>query len=128
MFLKVLMWIVIVLVIIAGVAMIVMTRGMADVKKVELKGLNLSGLPDGTYRGHFDGARWTNTLEVTVASEKITDIKVVSPPLYVDDDFSSKLISGVIEKQSLAIDVVSGASVTTKAMLKAIENAVSGKK
>ena len=126
MLLKVIILIVVVLVLVTGIALIFMTRGMGDVKRVELKGLDLPGVPDGTYKGHFDGARWTNTLEVTVANEMITDIKVVSPPLYVDDDFSSKLINGVIEKQSLDIDVVSGATVTTKAMLKAIENAVSG--
>lgn len=127
MLLKVIISIVVVLVLVAGVAVFFLTRGMGDVKRVELKGLDLSGVPDGTYKGHFDGARWTNTLEVTVANEMITDIKVVNPPLYVDDNFSRKLINGVIERQSSDIDIVSGASVTTKAMLKAIENAVSGK-
>jgi len=126
-FLKVLMWIVIVLVIISGIAVMFMTKGMGAVKKVELKELNLSGIPDGTYEGHFDGARWTNTLKVTVADEKITAITIISPPSYVEDDFSNKLINSVLAKQSLDIDVVSGATVTTKAMLKAIENALSGK-
>lgn len=127
MFLKVIVWIVIVLVIVSGVAVIFLTKGMGAVKKVELKELNLSGIPDGTYKGHFDGARWTNTLEVTVTDENITEIKIISPPSYVEDDFSNKLINTVRAKQSLDIDVVSGATVTTKAMLKAIENALSGK-
>jgi uncharacterized protein with FMN-binding domain len=126
-FLKVIVWIVIVLVIVSGVAVIFLTKGMGAVKKVELKELNLSGIPDGTYKGHFDGARWTNTLEVTVTDEDITEIKIISPPSYVEDDFSNKLINTVRAKQSLDIDVVSGATVTTKAMLKAIENALSGK-
>ena len=128
MFLKVVMWVVLVFVALAAVAVFVMTRGMADVKKVELKGIDLAGVPDGSYEGHFEGARWTNTVEVTVANEKITDIKVVKPPLFIEDDFSSKVINGVIEKQSLDVDVVTGATVTTKAILKAIENAVSDKK
>jgi len=98
-----------------------------NLREYRLKELNLSGIPDGTYKGHFDGARWTNTLEVTVTDENITEIKIISPPSYVEDDFSNKLINTVRAKQSLDIDVVSGATVTTKAMLKAIENALSGK-
>ncbi len=128
MFLKVVMWVVIVFVVVAAVAVVVMTRGMGDVKKVELKGIDLSGVPDGAYQGHFEGARWTNTVEVTVENKKITAINVVSPPLFIEDNFSSKIINGVIEKQSLEVDVVSGATVTTKAILKAIENALSDKR
>ena len=40
-----------------------------------------------------------------------------------DDEFLNNLYSKVIEKQSLEIDVTSGATLTTKAYLKSIENA-----
>lgn len=39
--------------------------------------VDLSRLDDGSYTGSFRGARWSNTLEVTIKDHKITEIDII---------------------------------------------------
>jgi uncharacterized protein with FMN-binding domain len=60
---------------------------------------------------------------VKVTAGRITDITVVSP-VYGD---VSGLAARVIKAQSLDVDGISGATVSTKAVLKAIDNALAAR-
>lgn len=106
-------------------SVIAITSGLSDGQDVELNGLDLRGISDGSYVGVHEHGRWTNTLTVHVENEKITGI-------YIDKDVfasgitdcSGEVFRRVIEAQNTQIDAVSGATVTSKAYLKAIENAL----
>ncbi|MBD3181519.1 FMN-binding protein [Candidatus Poribacteria bacterium] len=93
-------------------------------KDLEIKDVDLQNIADGTYEGNFKGGRFSNFLMVTVKYNKIVDIKALksSAP---QEELYRKIYAKVIEKQSLQIDTVSGATVTTLTTLKAIENALS---
>jgi hypothetical protein len=60
---------------------------------------------------------------IAIAAGRITDITVVSP-VYGD---VSELAARVIKTQSLDVDGISGATVSTKAVLKAIDNALAAR-
>lgn len=104
---------------------VMVTGGLSEMASMEVGGVDLSEKPDGEYEGTFSFRRWTNTLTVSVSDHKITAIDIV-------DDVGAAFITGcsgevfrrVIDKQSTDIDAVSGATVTTKAYLKAIEDAL----
>jgi uncharacterized protein with FMN-binding domain len=81
-------------------------------------------VPDGTYTGSFSGGRWSNTVKVTVRDHKITDIKIVKDIEFKSAKVPSELFQRVEQAQSLQVDTVTGATVTSKAYLKAIENAL----
>ena len=115
--------IIIIAVIIAGV-MISLTQGLEEGKNIEIKGINMTNIEDGTYKGRYEFGRWSNELEVTVKENKITDIKVLNDVKYASPDVSDKLFGEVIEAQNSKVDTVSGATVTSKAYLKSIENAL----
>ncbi|HWQ51683.1 MAG TPA: FMN-binding protein, partial [Terriglobales bacterium] len=68
--------------------------------------------------------RWANELAVTVQGGKITDIKVVKDVQFGTAEVSGEVFRRVIERQNVTIDVVAQATVTTKAYLKSIENAL----
>jgi uncharacterized protein with FMN-binding domain len=115
--------IIIIAVIIAGV-MISLTQGLEEGKNIEIKGINMTNVEDGTYKGRYELGRWSNELEVTVKENKITDIKILKDVKYASPDVSDKLFDEVIEAQNSKVDTVSGATVTSKAYLKSIENAL----
>lgn len=116
---------VVVLLIFAGiVASSIFMTGLDKGKEVVVGNINPSIIDDGTYEGKFVLNRWTNTLKVTVKDHKITDIAVVKDVVFKQDAVTKDVFAAVIEKQSLDIDIQTGATVTTKAYLKSIENAL----
>jgi uncharacterized protein with FMN-binding domain/NAD-dependent dihydropyrimidine dehydrogenase PreA subunit len=83
---------------------------------------------DGTYTGTGTGFRGQTKVSVTIANGLITDITVVS---YSDDTqyFSrakSTVISKIISQQSTNVSAVSGATYSSKGIMNAVENALSG--
>jgi uncharacterized protein with FMN-binding domain len=89
-----------------------------------VKDVSLENLPDGIYTGSFKGGRFANSVEVTIKDHKIAHIRNTKPSAQAKK-LHEQIYDRVMEEQSLAIDTVSGASVTTKTALKAIENALS---
>ncbi|MCR4436073.1 MAG: FMN-binding protein [Clostridiales bacterium] len=115
-----------VLVLIAGGFGFYITRGLAEGAKVTLNSVDLAGIQDGDYKGSYKLGRWSNEVEVTVKDHKISDIRILKDVRFPLKDVTDKMIQEVIEKQDVNVDVVSGATVTSKAYLKSIENALSG--
>ena len=88
------------------------TQTSKKTKKVSGKDVDLSKIKDGTYQGEANGYRGKVKVSVTVKSHKMTDIKILSNS--DDAAYFSRAQSGVIQsilaKQSLKVDVVSGAT------------------
>lgn len=113
----------IIVIVIAGV-MIWITRGLSTYEKMVIGNVDLSKVPDGTYQGTFKGGRFSNTLKVTVKDHKITRITIVKDEQFGRSKVSGELFDRVVAAQSLKVDTVSGATVSSKAYLKALENAL----
>ncbi|MPM51118.1 hypothetical protein SDC9_97865 [bioreactor metagenome] len=111
-----------VLLVIIVSGLFIMTRGIKEGKTVEINSVDISKLEDGTYVGKYSKDRWTSEVEVSVKNKKIENIKVLSQPL--TPDVSSELSEKIIEKQNVNVDVISGATVSSKAYLKSVENAL----
>ena len=91
-------------------------------ENLEINPINLGNVEDGVYEGTYVFGRWTNTVEITVENHKIIAIKVIRDVLFVKEGVSNEVFEKVIINQNTDIEMVSGATVTTKAYLKAIEN------
>lgn len=101
------------------------TRGLDAGAKLAISAVSLSGKKDGVYEGTYNSGRWSNTVAVSVNSGRITDIKIKKDVTFAKEDTSKKLFENVIKTQNTTVDTISGATVTSKAYLKAIENALS---
>lgn len=110
------------LVLIAGAAFLFV--GMNATKNAVIANVNIKQVPDGTYTGKYSAGRFGNEVSVTVKGGKITDIKILKDVAVAVPDVSQKLFQSIIASQSLSVETVSGATVTTKAYLKAIEDAL----
>lgn len=121
---KVIASIFILLLLIGLVGVFVVSRGLKPGANLAINEVNLSSLSDGMYNGKYNAGRWTNEMNVTIKDHKIIKIEVVKDVTFSLPKVTEAIISEVLEKQNTNVDVISGATVTSKAYLKAIENAL----
>ncbi|ERJ11988.1 FMN-binding protein [Haloplasma contractile] len=98
--------------------------GQKEVNKTIVNDVDLTTIEDGVYIGEFEGHRWSNKVKVDIDDHKIVDIITMGDQLFNDEQVKNELFEQVIEEQSVDVDVVSGATISSKAYLKAIENAL----
>lgn len=115
--------VVLIAVVVAG-GMFYLVNGIEAGKNVEIKGVDMAAVKDGVYTGTYDSGRWSNKLEVTVKDGKIAAVKIADDVAFPNPEVSAALFKRVINAQDTKVDVVSQATVTSKAYLKAIENAL----
>jgi uncharacterized protein with FMN-binding domain len=87
---------------------------------------DLSGKADGIYRGEYDlpKAPVRVTLDVRIQNTKITGIEIVKHIRSPIGKKAEKITDQIIEKQSLRVDAITGATGSSKAILKAVEDAL----
>lgn len=126
-FKKILLIVVIGLVVVLTAGITYLNIGMNEGKKVDIGTIDVSHTADGSYVGSYKNSRWSNQVNVTVLNHRITAINIEKPILIEQADVTEKLINDVLTAQNTDVEIISGATVTSKAYLKSIENALSGK-
>jgi uncharacterized protein with FMN-binding domain len=101
----------------------VLAASCIDMNKIIVNSPDLSKVADGTYRGDSRVGPVRVTLDVKIENRTMLSIVIIR-------HFNGRgkkaevIIPRVIEAQSLDVDVISGATGSSKAILKAIENAL----
>jgi uncharacterized protein with FMN-binding domain len=99
-----------------------------EAKSLPLNAVDFSKLSDGVYHGAYEGGmyKWrANECQVTVSSGQVADIQLVgSTDPGGKNTQHEALYDRVIQAQSLQVDTISGATLTSKAYLQAVENAL----
>ncbi len=122
--LKVFLIILGVLVAVIGSGVLFILIGL-DMKDAPIADVDITKVADGSYRGELNGSRFGNTVEVTVSGGKVTDIVLLRDMVISKDGMADQVFKAVEDQQSLqVVDAVSGGTVTVKAYLKSIENAL----
>jgi uncharacterized protein with FMN-binding domain len=98
--------------------------GKEKTNNLSIQVVNLESIADGAYAGSYEGFRFSNKVEVTVKDHIITGIEIKKPVLFMKEKTSDQLIDEVKASQNTDVDVISGATVSSKAVLKAVENAL----
>lgn len=134
------MWIVILVIlgliaVVAAGGILWSAPGRREVQDLTIDAVNFKKLRDGTYVGEYTGTKdhFRDTkVQVTISSAKISDIKILKGALDKEGKPAEltkglnigDLFDNVIKSQSLQVDAISGATLTSKAHLKALENAL----
>lgn len=84
---------------------------------------DLSKLEDGIYTGKMDALVIGATVEVVIKENRIEDI-VLTEHKNERGMAAEQIITDVLHEQSLNVDAISGATNSSKVILKAIENAL----
>jgi uncharacterized protein with FMN-binding domain len=100
-------------------------RNLEKLANAAIRDIDISELEDGIYTGSYSMFPVSAEVRVTVAEQRITGIELLehnngrgAPAEVIPDR--------VVEAQSLNVDAVSGATYSSKVILKAIENALEG--
>ncbi|GAB6086991.1 FMN-binding protein [Alkaliphilus crotonatoxidans] len=117
------------------IALLTDTPERQELQMLTIGNVDFNKLQDGTYVGEYNGTKGNSrdvTVEVTIFGGEITDIKILKGaldsdgnPVEVTDGMTmDDLLQRVIRSKSLQVDAISGATLTSKAHLKALENAL----
>jgi uncharacterized protein with FMN-binding domain len=114
-----------------GLGVVLFLSGCGTGKEVEktmamkIANVDLNKVADGTYLGSHPVGIMKYNVAVTVADHKIESIDIVRA--FSGTEYSRKgqaILDTVVASQSLKVDVISGATVTSKAYLAAIRDAL----
>ncbi len=110
--------------VLAGGFLFYLSRGLNEGLKVTINEVDLSQIDDGLYIGVYDRGRWGNEIEVEIKDNNIIQLSIREDQTFSRQSVVDQLFGRVIETQKINVDTVSEATVSSKAYLKAIENAL----
>lgn len=103
-------------------------REHREAAAVPIENIRINTIPDGEYEGSYAGGmyRWReNRVRVKVDSGRIVAIDLLySKEIKASDSVFIHMVKRVMERQSLEIDALTGATLTTRAHLKSVETAL----
>lgn len=93
---------------------------------IEETTLDFASIPDGVYTGTARGFGGDLTVEVTFAGGELKEVKIVShgetPGKY--EPAFAQIPKAMVEEQTLAVDTVSGATLSSEGIINAVKNAL----
>ncbi len=126
-------WIIALIVLIAGgiaggIGWSKLSKEHQEARGLPLNAVDFNRLADGTYHGAYAGGmyKWrVNECDVTVVGGKVTGIQLIKSQDPGSENTDCKMLyERVVQAQSLQVDTISGATLTSKAYLQAVENAL----
>ncbi len=85
--------------------------------------INLEAIADGTYQGECDNGLVFAKVDVTVEDHVIVNVHVLEHRNGKGQS-AEAIVSSVLDRQSIEVDTISGATASSQTILKAIENAL----
>jgi|GEM_PF-313075 len=90
---------------------------------IEITGINAAGIPDGSYTGVCDVGYIYARVRVEVRNESITDV-VLLEHRNERGSRAEAITDDMVHKQNVRVDAVSGATNSSRVIMKAAENAL----
>jgi len=98
-----------------------------DIAAIQIEQIDLANVPDGSYEGSYDVNFIKVKVRVDVKDHAITNIELLQHENGKGAP-AEAIISEVISAQTLDVDTVSGATNSSKMILKSIETAINSAK
>jgi uncharacterized protein with FMN-binding domain len=109
-------------IVLASLAM--MTVTVRQYRNMKILDSDLANLADGKYHGKAAFSGFTYEVEATILNYTITDLQIIKNRTSSYARFAEGVIPRIIEKQNANVDVITGATTTSKALMKAVEDAL----
>jgi uncharacterized protein with FMN-binding domain len=97
---------------------------MRRVRTMDIKNINLEGIDDGDYIGSFSYGGFDYRVKTVVNAHRIIDIKILQNRKTKQARQAEAVLQEIVKMQTPNVDVISGATTTSKALMKAVENSL----
>jgi len=97
------------------------------IREMEIRDINIEWIKDGIYKGKFNygiGMGFTYEVQTTVKNHKIVEIDILKNKNTRYAKMAEEVTDRIIEAQNPNVDAISGATATSKALMKAVENSL----
>jgi len=94
-------------------------KGTKNSRNLPTDEINLSRISDGSYSGNFAYGRFTYSVEVALEYHRIKNTRILDNGNSDKARKAEGVVPKVLAAQSIKVDTVSGATTTSKALLKA---------
>jgi len=94
------------------------------IRQMEIHNVDLNNLENGTYTGEFAYGHYTYRVEVGIKDHIIEKINVTHGRNSEKAKAAEGVIEEIISEQKIDVEAISGATTTSKAILKAVELAL----
>ncbi len=94
-----------------------------DTDSIIIEDVDLQKIKNGTYEGEYKIFPVIAVVSIKVKNHKITEIEIIKHREGKGEK-AEAIIEDVIRTQSIEVDTISGATLSSKCILKAIENAL----
>ena len=91
---------------------------------LKIEKVNLDQVQDGIYDGSYGHDSIEASVQVVVQSHQIEDVIILQGGVTKQGKRAELIVERILEEQKNDVDVISGATVTSKALLKAVESAL----
>ncbi len=112
-----------VIIVIIAVAVAVILN-MPKKQEVSDSGFDLSTLADGTYRGECENGLVAVVVDVEVENHEIKKVDIMKHQNGLGKA-AEAIVEDIVEQQGVEADAISGATMSSQTILKAVENALS---
>ena len=94
-----------------------------DIINMEISDINFSTLEDGIYHGECEYSFVSAKVDISVEDGEVKEINILEHRTKKGKK-AEEIVNTIVEKQSLDIDTVAGATYSSKVLLKAVENGI----
>lgn len=98
-------------------------RYKKKVKNTSIGNVDFTQIPDGKYEGYYNAYLVDARVKVNMENGRLLNIELLEHK-HGKGYSGEKIIDKIVQKQSLQVDAISGATGSSKAILKAVETAV----
>lgn len=99
-------------------------EGLEQLSSLTIDTPDLNGIPDGTYEGIYEAFPVKVVAQVQIQNHEITKVDLLEHRNGQGKP-AEALVDQIVERQSVELDVVSGATYSSMVILKAVELALS---
>lgn len=94
------------------------------IRNLPIKNINIDSIADGTYNGEAEQGSYVYMVRVKVENHKIVNIEGIDNRKSPYVTYAEGVFNKIIKKQKIDVDAVTGATTTSKAFMKAVEDAL----
>jgi uncharacterized protein with FMN-binding domain len=98
-------------------------KNLQSLNDIKVRTIDLNIIEDGTYHGTYAVFPVKVQLEVIIKNHKIEDIKIIEH-VNGKGKAAGDILKRIIEEQTIDVDVIAGATYSSRVIQKAIENAL----